>query len=436
MAAEKPPLQTLKYKGTTAATSHVINSGSASAWWSADIATPGGSVYPSAIKVVISYGGTAALQVSSVTDDAGNTYSRVEDDSNGSGVNGETWLAYNVAGGVKPAITINLASSLSIVAVAAELQEVLPWANPVDTTYSRIDSTNSTLRSTLNLGVRDQRVEVITGGIAWNSNTITTITNGSAWTTDVYEYDSSTHLGAAIGHRTDENESRAGTVARCSFKVSTTSITTPVCVMSVPLKRCTVFGCSTEDGIIDNTAGVAIVDLTYGLVQMTSALAPDPSNPSSEKTDTHWFVDPTQFGALPSGLVLGASGHTFNPYMDSGYDSGASVLSVYLYTDKTNVNGSTLDTGDWGKPTTNAHSLGTTPMTPGAFAISIAPSEIDLTTLFTARMSAESTGLDSSYAVPFVHGSNPNVPAYLRVVWDWPVAATSIPQRTLLGVGT
>lgn len=82
-----------------------------------------------------------SLTVSSVTDNQSNTYQKAVSKLNS--LDSELWYAYNVGGGNKPTITVNLSSAGSSAAIAQEFSGIVSASNPLDQTASNSGSSGS-----------------------------------------------------------------------------------------------------------------------------------------------------------------------------------------------------------------------------------------------------------------------------------------------------
>lgn len=407
------PLQTKTYSTNTAATSHQL--------------TLDKSISArSTLIIMVSYPGLIGLQVSSVTDTDSGTWNADTTNlskSNLLGVNGEMLYRYGVTGLTTPTITVNLASSLSCAITVAEFAGILHYSAPLDRAVGRIDITNSTNRTSGASTVRRAPVEVIIGGVAWNSSLITSITNGTSWTTDVFVQNGTSNVGSGIGHRTAESAGIAGSTSNSNFKVSSTATVIPVATLCAAFYRLGVYPTSDQDGKIQNISGVVTVDTTACFVYMSSDSAPFGAAPyPSEKTDSYWFIDLTQYGTVPTSLAV-VDG-TFNYNVADAFDGGTPG-GFRLFTDKSAINGSTLTADDEGRPSTNGRDLANTSTIAGAKSVNlVVATDVLLTNLANVRLSmfTDATAPTSTYSHPSDYTDL--TPAYYRLNFFAPVLSS------------
>ena len=328
--------QTKTYSTNTAATSHAITLTSA-------VTPSGGSVSPAALVAVISYDGASGNQISSITDTSGNTWQRGTSQSNASSVNCEAWYAYNVVGGVTPTITINLSSSLKISAVIAEIDQVR-CVSPLDQATGRIDTTNSTARTSVS-AKRNGMIEIVVGFMGWNHATLNVSAAGTGFTQLTSIKDGSSNIGAALIRRTVDlnNLTAANTLAR--FTMSATS-TTPCAVLSLTFYRDGVATCDADDGYIDNFEGFVTVEnaaLDAGVFK-SSTSAPYGGTGGSEKTNAYAFI-PSYAPYLLSGVTIGPNTDV-SYYATYAFEDGTSYMMPYISVFNDDSLGNSLDSSD------------------------------------------------------------------------------------------
>lgn len=417
------PLQTKTYNTDTAAVSH-------------DITLDSFTAARSTIVIAVSYEGAVGNKVTSIVDTDSGTWNADANlkQSNSVSVNGEGQYRYNLVGGTKPTITVNLASALKCQIVVAEYKGILSYANPLDKTVGRINTpaAASQFRSSGATATRTAPVEVIIELMMWNTAAITTLANGTGFTTDAYVRNTTNNIGVAIGHRTSEVASMAGSSANASFRFTDAGNTAPAAVMCMAFFREGVFPVpdTTKDGIIDNIEGVVTVDTSFCLVFKSSATAPTSGATGSTRTNSYFIMPFSTYGAIPAGVT--ATNPSFNYTANVGYDDPLSYAEFQLHTDKTDILGTDITADDEEKPTTNHRSLGVEPTVVGFHSVALDDSEIDLSTSLSARMSVEPTESTSSYAD--IYDYNSLQPAFCRVTLVWPSLDT--PQMNMSGVGT
>lgn len=438
------PLQVASYNTNTAATSHTFDS-SAPGWWPSDIQTPGGAILPSTIFATLSYDGTATDKAS-ITDSNGRTWYKATKASDGSSVNGEIWYSHNYLGGGKPEVYIELTSSQKLSVEFAEFAGILWYADPKDTTSARIDSTNSTSRSTLAGGYRLEPYELVIGGVAWNNAGITTLSNTTspvALRTLVagYTQNGSSNLGAGIIYK-DFTVAAAilelsvdTTANRVVCGIGGSARTTPVAVMHASFYRAgvaTSAGTNTptdEDGLADSLEGSLSVDTTFSFILMTSSSAPTGDTGGSEKTDAMFFPSAVLHGALPDGVTVTASQFVYAVVFSA--DDPGKTYALYAYVDKTDPNGAALDNGDYGRPTSVQYTVGAgTIPSAGKNTLTLTPSHVNLTGRTSIRMTLQADELNAVYLeLGQVEYASNRYKAFILLTLNYPAAAIVRPRR-------
>jgi hypothetical protein len=426
-------LQTKTYSTNTAATSHALTLDS-------NVVTPGGSTCPSALVATLSYDGASGDQCSSITDTDGNTWARGASASNSSSINGEMWYAFNVVGGGTPTITANMASSVKMSMVVVEVDQVKP-VSPLDQHLARIHTpvSNTTTRqsaaanSTKSVGMR----EVFIGGLAWNQAGFTTDGNYTGFTDTTTVQDGSSNIGAAITHRSAE-QNITGTFAIGYFKMTPTS-TYPAAAMSLTFFRAGVVTSTDEDGYIDNIEGTATAYTTPGpnLVYCSSQSAPLGGTGGSERSAAYSFFP--QYDGLPDGATIGET-IILNYGTDDGYDEGAGSWGIGLYTSKSGQGSPTLTTADEYVVNDHFGSLGTTPYQASAYLTVTLSKTADYNPsgYTSVMMTQEPLNQDAGPTGNYVYLKETDYggyPMWLELAITYPAAATSTPLRTLMGVG-
>ena len=422
-------VQTKPYSADAAATSHVITLNSA-------ITQSGGSVSPSALVAQISYDGASGDRVSSITDTLGNTWERKTSASNGSDINGEMWLAYNVPGGSVPTVTIALSSSLSISAIIGEVDQVR-CVSPFDYALSRIDTTNSTARTSAaaNSIKRGGMLALVIGGIAWKHATLDVNAAGAGFTQLVKTKNGVTNIGAAIVRRNADLNNTTGVNSIGRFSMSASG-TTPCAVMSVVLYRDGVSTSNSEDGYVDNFETVVAADSTstWALVLMTSTSAPFGGTGGSEKINAYSFI-PTYDPYLLPGVTIGAN-MTLAYYVSGGFEDGTAYMMPYIEIFNDGTYAPTLDVGDEGIVVGYSLALGYDPFTGGIHSL-IVPSADCYSdtnpTTYVMHMEGDTGGFISNSYVELLTKEG-NAPSYYRLDLQYPYPASSR-LRTLMGVG-
>lgn len=422
--------QTKTYSTNTAATSHALTLDSA-------ITPSGGSVSPSALILALSYDGSSGNQCSSVTDTQGNTWARATSASNGTGTNGELWYTYNVLGGSTPTITANMSSSVKMSMVAAEIDQVR-CVTPLDLVLSRIDTTNSTARSSASTTStkRNGMLEIVIGAIAWSHATLDVNTAGTGFTQLTKIKDGSSNIGCAIDRRSTElnNLTPNNTIGRF---VMTASSTTPCAVMSMSFYRDGVSTSTMEDGYIDNfETFVTVVNAdTISPVYMSSTSAPNGGTGFSEKINSYGFI-PTYDPYLLPGVTIG-SNMTFAYYVTYGYEDGTDTMFPYLEIYNDGTLGTTLDSSDETFGFGYTVALGYDPLTTlGILTLtvptSLCYSDTDHTT-WAMHMEGDTLGsITSTYLELLTREGNAS--SYFKLDLQYPYPASSR-LRTLMGVG-
>lgn len=421
-------LHTAFYDTNTAATSHQV----AISW---ALAARSGLILGA------SYDGNTGAQITSITDDAGNTWSCPDATkhklSNGAGVNLEGWTCLRPVGS-PTLITVNFASSVKASIMVAEYAGMLSFglSTPYDQGSGRIltPTVNTQVRTPGNTPTRSAPAQSIIGIMGWNSALITAMINGTNYVSDGFARNASSNVGVAMNHYRSvayesEHPSRNGAIANASFRFSDAANMVPAAVMAMTFYREGVFPQpDSQDGIISNIEGVVTVDTSYCFVFMSSPSAPFGGTGFSEKTDTYWSPNVAQYGALPAGVKLQDA--SFKPFVVDGYDDGLSFAFV-LHTSKTDVNGATLTSDDEGRPnasygTSNYHLLGSVPTATGLKDIPlVVDDEINLTGRTSIRLTMlvdEAT--TGTYSHPGDHTAE-LLPAYIRATLVYPPPARS-----------
>lgn len=421
-------LQSQTYSTNSASSSHQITLPSA-------VRAQGGAIGPSTLVATISYDGTTSNNVTSITDNKGNTWQRGTSATNGAAINGEMWYAYNVAPG-NTTITINLGSSQKLTAVVVELDQVRP-VSPLDQTLSRIDTTNSTARTSAstNSTRRNGMQEIVVGGIAWSSVSLNVSNAGFGFTQLVSIKDAGSGYGAAMARRNADLNNTTGTNTIGRFTMSATS-TTPCAVMSMSFYRDGVVTSTSADGWIQDLENVMSVFPTdaSGFVIMTSTSAPSGGTGSSERDIAYFFFPDNSANLLP-GVTLGTSMDLkFN--VVTGYDDGFLYMGAVAGFYKNNQLGSTIDTGDYAVVPDQQYYMGTSPF--NLMGINTLTVDRTLTynssgvTALALSLEGDSQGGSngSYFEVSFSEGG---APAFLILALNYP--NLGVPQRNLLGVG-
>ena len=223
-------LQSQTYSTNTAATSHALTLASA-------VRSKGGSIGPSTLILTLSYDGTSGDQCSSVTDTDSNTWYKGTSATNGASINGEMWYAYNVKGGGTPTITANMSSSVKMTMVCTENDQIRP-VSPLDQALSRIDTTNSTARTSAasNATKRTGMKEVVVGGLAYSHVSLTCSAAGSGFTGLVTTKNGTSGIGVATDRRSADLVNITGTNSIGRFTMSASG-TSPCAVMSLTFFR-------------------------------------------------------------------------------------------------------------------------------------------------------------------------------------------------------
>lgn len=421
-------LQNKTYSTNTAATSHQFTFTSA-------IRERGGAIGPSCLVLTASYDGAAGDQITGITDSLGNTWVKGTSATNGATTHGEMWYAANAAPGACT-VTIALASSVKLTAVAVELDQVRP-VNPLDQHFARIDTTSSTSRSSAatNSTKRAGMIEVIIAGIGWQHVTLTCSNGGAGYTgTLVTTKDASSGIGVGMARRATETKNITGSNSIGRFTMSA-STTTPCAVMTLTFFRDGVVTGTDEDGWIDNIEGVSALykNDTQHFLYTSSTSAPGGGTGSSEKTRSfHFFSDYS--ANILSGVTIG---DTVTAYFSSGggYDDGTGYMGCALYAWGDASLGSTLELADENFSGGTRHDLGTAPTIAGEFSVQLAKSteyNTSGTTNIALTMEGDTQG-GASGTQWYCNEYSGNVPAYLVLALDYP--ALTVPQRCMVGVG-
>lgn len=421
-------LQSQTYSTNTAATSHQISLPSS-------VRAQGGTIGPSTLVLTASYDGTIADNITSVTDSKGNTWQKGTSATNGAATNGEMWYAYNVKPG-NTTLTINLGSSQKLTAVVVEVDQVRP-VSPLDQTLARIDTTNSTARTSAatNTTRRNGQQEIVIGGIAWTSTTLNCTNSGSGFTQLVAIKDGSSFIGAAMNRRNADLNNTTGSNTIGRFTMSATS-TAPCATMSLSFYRDGVVTAGAEDGWIQDLETVMTVfpTDTSGFVIMTSTSAPGGGTGSSEKDNAFFFFSDYTANLLAGVTIDETITCKFN--VVTCFDDGFGYMQAAADFYKNNQLGNSLDTGDnFLNPDLTVY-LGTGPfnltgINTFTFSKSSGYNASGTTALKLELQGDTQGGSNGSYfEVSFWEG---NVPAFLVLPLLYPALGT--PQRCLLGVG-
>jgi hypothetical protein len=116
--------------------------------------------------IVVSIRG-GAVAVSTVTDASGNTYTKAV--ARADTPTNELWYAYNIVGGVKPVITVTMASSTTACAGAQEFSGILSTSDPLDKTSSGHGTSGSP--SSGATATTTQNTELVVGGLSYTTFT-------------------------------------------------------------------------------------------------------------------------------------------------------------------------------------------------------------------------------------------------------------------------
>lgn len=423
-------LQSVTYKTNgTPGTSHPLPS--------MTIRAQGGANGPSAIEVVFGYNGTTK-DIGSVSDSAGNTWTRRASDGHAaSQTNEEHWTTVTDGTGGPVVITIATSASVDLAAVAVEVDQVRPISTfdraiatvvtPATATTGRISGAPSQLQ-----GMR----QVVVAGMAWNDNT-KTATAGSLYTGIVTVSDSS-GICVAIERKTAELASSAGSQGIGRFVLSAAS-TVPAVVSAVSLFRDgivnTYLMADASDADIDNIEGVSTLYTTPGpnLVYRSSTSAPTGGTGASELAGAYNIYEAySQY--LKTGVTVGSSIQRW--YQSDGGDDGAGYVGFIEYVFMNAGFGTSIDLGDEAFGGGVEVVLGLEPVTSGWKSNTwTLNTHYDPTqtcgTMFLSQ--GDTQGFMSGTWAQIYEKSN-NQPQYLVLTLNYPVLA--IPQRMLMGMGT
>lgn len=305
----------------------------------ADFVTPdqGGSVEPPGYYAAIV---TPGVSVSSVTDSDGDTWYLPNDGtddakaSDGSNVCLELWRCDAPTQGRKKKVTFHMASACKAkMALVCQDQNAQKStldgsSSPVDEITARIDTTNSTGRTSASTNLTKRKImkDCFLGVIGWN-DTRTISSAGSTWTDAKSLAGGSSNLGIAIERKSAEVQNIAGAqnIARFTMSASGTS---PAAVISISVHRHNISTDNVYDGYVDNIEGTVTVYDTSTLifVYRSSASAPNGGTGGSEYAQG-FFVFPRYYA--PAGSTI-ASTFLLGMGLSDGYDDGLGDFSFYL----------------------------------------------------------------------------------------------------------
>ena len=419
-------LQSQTYSTNTASTTHQISLGRT-------VRGSGGPIGPSTLIATMSYDGTTGDIVSSITDNAGNTWQKGTSASNGLTTHGEMWYAYN-AKPVNTTLTITLANSQKLSAVVCEVDQIRP-VSPLDLTLARVDTTKSTARTSAatNSTKRQGQLEVVIAGIGWTHVTLNVSNAGSGFTQLVSVKDAGSSIGAAMCRRTTDltNISGANSIGR--FTMSATG-TSPAAVMSLSFFRDGVSMSTSEDGYIDDIEGVSTVygTDTLAFVYMSSTSAPFGGTGGSEKSKAYGFI-PNIEPYLLAGVTINED-MIFNYSVSDGFDDGLGYVGAFLNVVSNGTFGSTLDLTD--ESYGGGHSIAlTTDPTIAGFHTAILSKSLDYSpsnpTTWAMSFEGDTQG-GATWTYSNLITYEGSVPSFIKFDLNYPGDA---PQRSMTGAG-
>lgn len=409
------------------------------------IRAQGGANGPSAISFAICYdNGTGGIGTS-VTDNAGNIYTRIVNEANAAnGFTLEVWEAHDCMPNVVVTLTWTGSSSVKAKLGAVEMDQVA-FADPRDGTStpfnqktSRSDTTNSTSRSsaTTNATKLRDKFGVFIGWIGWN-DTRTISSAGSTWGSLAQVNGGSTNLGLGVERKTSEVANIAGSQNIARFTMSGAAGTQPAVVAACAFFRDCIITSTDEDGYIDDLEGVSSLTtspVSGDFVFRSSASAPSGGTGSSENSTAYHFL-PRFYGR--TGVTVGATLDMHFTVID-GFADGTNQFGPNLYSFLSNQIGSTLTAADEFQfpPTVGPQPFSMDLNVAGFKTITVTTADFFAPGGLSAlRFSMEGDGQGSGTGDYFNMGDYTlNSPLCYILTLNYPVLAGS-PQRTLVGVG-
>lgn len=411
------------------------------------IRASGGRICPSCLVLVISYDGGSSDQVSSVTDSSGNTWTRgTSANDNANQVHCEIWYAQNAKGAEKPTVTVSMSSSVKAKLAVAELDQVAPVSpvdgssTPLDKTTARIDTTNSTSRTSAasNSTKRVGMVEVFIAAIGWNdARTISAA--GAGWSTAsiVQLSGGSSNLGVGIENKSAETKNINGTNGIGRFTMSGAAGTVPAGVLCLAFFRDAVSTDNDQDGYHQNIEGARNVftATSPNLVYRSSASAPTGGTGGSEYTQA--FAWNSKFYP-PAGVgVDNVRSKYFN--VTDGFDDGAFFFNFLRYSFNDNQAGQSLDVNDdlaaFGGLGGASDIITVNPNSPGEYSFDVY-GDIDVdpdqaTSAFKIVEEGDGFGTGTSNYIN-VAGYAGSVPQYIVHRLTYPRKGSYLPQKNAL----